>query len=428
LRTILGFLTFIRWGTLYDCGDEEVQRGLCQFALQKLLCATPGDKIVLTEAQKYALLSQRLALDVNSTIYVPLTPDEAEKEHHQITNHMRIAVSIGDGIETLRGVASSEPLLSEAAFLVMSNRSAFKLAEVLATVLRGFSINIGDRAELLVSAFFTWARDSTVLMKCHEEFPGQLSRYFSVNELFSSLFSEAIFESMSQNGPSLCHAETSRRTFENVFHDTSMHFNHFIKPQEQKIMARHYLPWFMARGAAALGANCQPGIDAVYPYLRGSLELDVKNLGFILVQVKKDDVSTESRAEIFKKMDPFACGLLHESDKMNGHFPIPLIRVVFALCGKPEFVHMTYSSPSNGASSLADTGQPCFTSYDFWCSGISPDVLQPVKESPGMWLALAGQLDSWQKFYSSATDPDLLRSQLPCAASDTAHFNSFWEF
>jgi hypothetical protein len=100
LRTILGFLTFIKWGTLYDCGNKEVRCGLCQFALQKLLCTTPGDIINLTEVQKYALLSQWLALDVNSTIYVPLTPDEAEKEHHQIMNHMRIVVSIGDGIKT----------------------------------------------------------------------------------------------------------------------------------------------------------------------------------------------------------------------------------------------------------------------------------------------------------------------------------------
>jgi len=116
--------------------------------------------------------------------------------------------------------------------------------------------------------------------------------------------------------------------------------------------------------------------------LRGSTELDVKNLGFILVQVKKNNVSTESRAEIFTKMDPFACRLLHRSNKVDGYFPIPLIHVVFALCGKPEVVHMKYSSPSKGASSLVDGGLPCFTSYDFWYSWISSDILQPVKESP----------------------------------------------
>jgi hypothetical protein len=52
-----------------------------------------------------------------------------------------------------------------------------------------------------------------------------------------------------------------------VFDKALMHFNHFIKPQEQSILARCYFPAFIARGAAALGANCQPGIDAVYLYL-----------------------------------------------------------------------------------------------------------------------------------------------------------------
>ena len=71
-----------------------------------------------------------------------------------------------------------------------------------------------------------------------------------------------------------------------------------------------------------------------------SIAYDVKNISFILVQVKKNDVSTtESQAEILKKMDPFACGLLHESDKVDGYFPIPFIHIVFALCTnkqKPE--------------------------------------------------------------------------------------------
>ena len=133
-----------RWGSLYDCGDEQVKQGLCQFALQKLLCTAPGDKKVLTEAQNYALLSQRLALDVNSKVYAPLNPTEAEMEQDQITNHMRVVVAIGDGIESLCGIASSEPLLSEAAFLHMSDRSSFKLADALTAVLSGFSINAGD--------------------------------------------------------------------------------------------------------------------------------------------------------------------------------------------------------------------------------------------------------------------------------------------
>ena len=245
-------------------------------------------------------------------------------EQDQIMNHMRVVVAIGDGIETIRGVASSEPLLSEAAFLRMSDRSSFKLADALTTVLKGFSIDAGDRAELLVFAFFTWARDATVLNK-PEVFPGQLSRYFSVTELFTLLFSKDTFNSMSQNMPSLRHEELDPQTFAKVFCDTYMHFNHVIKPQEQKVLSRLYLPAFMARGAAALGANCQPGIDAVYPYLCGGIELDVKNLGFILVQVKKNDIATaESWAEIFKKWIHLHVGYSTSPTKWMAIIPSPL--------------------------------------------------------------------------------------------------------
>ncbi len=89
-----------------------------------------------------------------------------------------------------------------------------------------------------------------------------------------------------------------------------MHFNHFIKPHEQKVLAKPYLLTFMACGAAALGANGQPGFDAVYPFLYGGLDLDVDKIGFIIIQVKKNDVSEVAQDLVFKKMDPFACGLL----------------------------------------------------------------------------------------------------------------------
>jgi hypothetical protein len=183
----------------------------------------------------------------------------------------------------------------------------------------------------------------------------------------------------------------------------------------------------MARGAAALGANCQPGIDAVYPYLYGSTDLDVKNVGFIVVQVKKNDVTEPSQAENFQKMDPLGCGLLLESDQVDGKFPIPIIRVVFALCNSkaPAVTHKTYSSPSEGASSVDKHGQSRFISYDFWCSGIGPSILQPVEEAPERWAALVDSSDPWRIFYNDAPVPDLLRSQFPACGSNRAHFDSW---
>ena len=396
---------------------------MIHFAILKLLCGEFESK--LEKAQNLAVLSQRLPLDMNSTIFVSLPDNLVEREQEQISSHMRVCMAITDGIETIRGIAASEPILSEAAAIVMNDGCNFNLADALADALTECDINAGDRAELLVSAFFTWARDRTVSAKLVPQFLGQLSRYFTVKELFASLFSESTFASMSQATPSLCASKASQRTFGEVFDGAWMHFNHFVKPHEQKVLSRPYLLAFMARGAAAFGANCQPGFDAVYPFLYGTTTLEVEQVGLIIVQVKKNDIGLERQAEIFKKMDPFACGLLN-FDLIKESFSILVIRIVFALCSSVSTVNnKIYSSPSEGASYLDKNGFPRFTSYDYWCSGIDPDILRPVEQSPDKWRALVNKAESWSTFYSSALNPDVLRSQNPGGGSDLGHFTSW---
>ncbi len=131
-----------------------------------------------------------------------------------------------------------------------------------------------------------------------------------------------------------------------------MHFNHFIKPYKRKIVSRQYLVRFMARGAAALGANCQPGFDAVYPYLYKALDLDEEKLGFVIVQVKNDSSFNRTNIdEVFQKMDPFECGLLDKSK--TDVLTIPIIRILFLLSSRTVGVErQKYGRPSNGAVTL----------------------------------------------------------------------------
>ena len=177
-----------------------------------------------------------------------------------------------------------------------------------------------------------------------------------------------------------------------------------------------------------LGANFQPGIDAVYPYLYGSTVLDVKDVGFIIVQVVKTDVTKQPQAENSQKMDPFGCGLLPKSAQVDGKLLIPIIRLVLALCSKELAVtHKIYSSASKGASSecINHDGQPRFTSYVFWCSGVDPSILRPVEEAPSRWKALVDKLDSWRTCNDDVPNHDLLRSQFPVCGSPSAHFDSW---
>ncbi len=97
------FLILSRWGTHYDYGNEEVHLSLLNFAVQKLLCRNLANK-TLTKSQAYAMLSQQLALNINTLQYLfdlssPL--DAMQAMHDQIANHMRVCLAVGSGIKSV---------------------------------------------------------------------------------------------------------------------------------------------------------------------------------------------------------------------------------------------------------------------------------------------------------------------------------------
>ncbi|KAI0298434.1 hypothetical protein B0F90DRAFT_702078 [Multifurca ochricompacta] len=421
------------WGTLYDHGNEESHKKLIGFAMDKLLCGSPGPG-PLSDARIYAVLSQRLALDIGTSQFIlpSVTPlNLAEIVHEQITYHMRVCISVGKEFESMRGVASSEPILSEAASRIMNDELGFNLPVALEKVFSGFSVSQGARGELLVAAWFTWARDQVVKSK-GEPCDGALCHFFTVKELFENLFPASVFKLIEKAKPSLCPQNgNANQLFEDAFKGARMHFNHFIKPYEHEVLARKYLIRFMARGAAALGANCQPGFDAVYPFLYGDIHLDVQKLGFIIVQVKNDaSISPKKFNGIFRDMDPFKSELLDASDKKNGIFPIPIIRLLFSLSSKgdPKVEHMKYKSPSDGATSLGNKGQALFTSYDYVCSGVSEDILKPVAgDTSNAWKAMVNMREEWDKFFRGSNEPEILRSSLPGTGADKTHSEFWWK-
>jgi len=124
-------------------------------------------------------------------------------------------------------------------------------------------------------------------------------------------------------------------------------------------------------------------------------------------------------------MDPFNCGLVPESHGLN--YPIPVICLVFALCcNEPGLTQKTYESPLEGALSLGKDGQLRFTSYNFWCSGITPDIFWAVEEAKGRWMALLDEVDPWRSFYNSVQFPDVLHSQFLACGRKATHFNSWY--
>jgi hypothetical protein len=386
-------------------------------------------------------MSQRLALEISTPEYLLTTESPLQliyQMHQQVANHMRVCVAVGEGMESLHAIASSEPILSEAASRIMQIVPSFCLAEALRIILSHFCLDQGNRGELLVASFFTWARDQVIKKPNPVEHPGQLCRYFTVNELFEQLFSKLAFQTISDAMPSLYHSEAARQPFNKTFHKAKMHFNHFIKPQEQEVLNSKYLALYLARGAAALGTNCQTGFDAVYPYLYDdSTVLDHKKIGFIIVQVKNDsDPNHLDPNALFPLMDPIKHGLISKSDIEDGVFPIPIIRLIFSLIPNSETndsgplkVH-TLPPPEDTTVKIGEDGQYRgrynFTSYDFVCSGVSKDTLQPVEELPDLWASLANKPNPWSALYA-VPEAEVLRSQFPGCGSNEDHWKNWAE-
>ncbi|KAI9436499.1 hypothetical protein H4582DRAFT_2078772 [Lactarius indigo] len=373
--------------TAMTTGNEEIRVNLLDFAVQKLLCGKPGDKSLTGSSDVLQVLSQCLVLDINTPQYLfnsasPL--DAMRTMHEQIANHMRVCVAVGGGIESLCGIAPSEPILSEAASDIMLSKE-FDLPRALSLVLTGFSSR-PRRSRRIIG--------------------GQLSSLGPVTGLSNNNFLD-LGNGMSDFLPvPLLHKATKT-----------------VRKSVQKLLARRFLLYFMTRGAAALGANCQPGFDAVYPYLYDSFDLNVKKVGFIIVQVKNDsNTSRSDDLKIFQNMDPFKCGILDLSDTEDGQFPIPIIRIVFSISGPDSITCMDYNKPSDGAVSLGKDGQPLFTSYDFMCSGIG--LFGPVGDSLEVWRALVNKPDRWSSFYNVPV-PNVLHSQLPGCGDREGHFDSW---
>ncbi|KAF8339317.1 hypothetical protein F5887DRAFT_1232790 [Amanita rubescens] len=232
------------FGSRWDAGDVTVQAGIVTFAVGKLLNANPSTQH-LNADQMLACLSQRLPIEFNSTTYI-----SQSAERKQVEGHMRVCLNIDAGFQSMTTVSSSEPLLSEAAYVIML--LAFQLA---------------TDAQYITDS-------STLHPSC----------------------TECLFKSLSAPG---------LEKLQDDFPDAKMHFNHFVKLHDFKSIDKETLLLLMTRGAGVLCANSQASIDAVTVFLKSGTTLTTDNFGLILCQFKNNPAySKNPQSKLFESMDP----------------------------------------------------------------------------------------------------------------------------
>ncbi|KAK2463741.1 hypothetical protein APHAL10511_004234 [Amanita phalloides] len=343
------------WATRYEKGDDAIKSEIIQFAALKLRAGRTWPGNPLNKIEKLACLAQRLPIEFHSITYA-----SKKNELELVEGHMRILLGLDAGFESLTTVSASEPLLSEAAYWMMAPDTRFKAAETLKGCLDGYSIHKGDRGELLVMLLFTLARDRAIGHPNMYGQPDSGERWCLVPNFMHALFKFKF-------------PPPSDTLQKNLFDESKIFFNHWVKVHQEQIVNVKYLARLMRRGAAVLCTTTQAGINGIIPFLVKGYKISSKNIGVILFQVKNDSKFTHNpQPGLFKAMDPYALGILNPGDN------VPIIRIVFALASKtPCLTHVT-SCQQDGIKSC-----------DYWVGGISPTVFSPVgNDDASIWMAL----------------------------------------
>ncbi|KAI9569482.1 hypothetical protein HD554DRAFT_2313539 [Boletus coccyginus] len=388
------------WATRYNEGDTSVQADIIEFAASKLLGGIdPWGLASLELPHQLGCLAQRLPIEFLSSSY---SSSLANPQTVQVQSHLRVVIRVVNNLETMITTTPSEPILSEAAYWVMNARQ-FKPATALKRILGGFSVDRGDRGELLVMLLLTIARDNAVGPPVDFGVPESGLRYCSVRAFLSSLFVESAWtDAIGDRQP----------VMEVVLGDGKLYFNHFVKVHEHKMLNTKYITRLMTRGAAILCANGQKGVDLVIPFTHGGLT--AKDLGVILVQVKNDQTyNADPKPDKFRQMS------------IKGLSNIPSLRLFFALAAK--------------RSCLTVVNMPCLPSdtFNFWIAGLSSGILRPIRaEGDAVWKGLLDASYGWKEIYiehgrrvkekeNREKLTNIRRSMYPGGATADAHWRSW---
>jgi len=353
-----------------------------------------------------------MCLELNSTVY-----QQRVAEEDAVQNHLRICMKVNEDRESLVTTSPSEPIVSEAASLIMKTNPNFHMADGLKAILAGFGLDQGDRGELVAMALFTEARDLAI-EKEHLREGSDLRQYlptFSVPQFLNHLLHR---KQLGSDMPSLVRNNAENISFNQQFKDSIMHFNHFIQPHQHNVFTTRRLhPYFIARGAALRGAKGQPGSDFAFFFLRSGPTVEEKNSSLILVQLKNvQGMSSMPDKSLFHLMCPYRLGIFKENEDPPG----PIIRLVFSLASKkPCVTRVEYSVEE-------ERKEHCkVTTYDYFVAGLDPSVLVPITEGEKKaWKAVLRE-SPWSNMYANAPASDSLRKQAPLAMVQEAHLSFF---
>jgi hypothetical protein len=369
-----------RFGSFWDSLPPylEKDKPVMDYAKQKLLNG-PGELRPDNWAGSLACLSIRFALEFNT--------DEIARNvtFAQVERHLRLCIAATVGLEKLITIPGSEPLLAEAAYELMKGTRTSAVC-----YLAGHSdlncIDRGRRGELVAALLIMQSYDAARAISGR--------RWVSVVNFMDALLPPSKFNDLLLSSPTswpMDHGDA--RTFETIFKDYGMWFNHVIKIERKEMISIDHLRKFVVRGAMILCATNQEGIDIVLPVCHVTQDLGPDSVTAIFIQVKNaKDYNATLQGNLFGNMDTIVKSTMFvEPDsestpaeptettpagptkKKRRVDPKPVIRIVFAL-GSPEPAVVFKKRPAT--QHHFDN----FTTFDIWLAGLSNETYRQVED------------------------------------------------
>ena len=359
------------------------------FVKQKLL---DGPTVLKNDnrAGSLACLSTRFALEFNMA-----TPRNVA--HAQVERHMRLCTAATSGLEKLITIPSSEPILAEASYELM--KDGMNAVWHLAGHADLNCIDRGRRGELVAALLIMQACDAARKLS--------RGRSVSVANFMEALLPPAKYKTLLGSAPtSWPMNHPGKATFEEIFKDYGMWFNHVIKVESKEMISIDHLWKFVVRGAFILCATNQEGIDIVLPVCHKTRSLGPDSVTAIIIQVKNAiNYKAALQGHLFDAMDAVVrSGIFSmllkpgvDRDRDNNTKPAtsastpaepskkkrkldtddterkPVIRIVFALAS-PEPAVVFRERPKRKRHFGG------FTTFDIWLAGLSDNTFKQIQD------------------------------------------------
>ncbi len=400
---------------------------MVQFAIQKLLCGSQDHKISGDTKREFAIMSRRLALDFDTTVCNGKEKQEAERNQMtQVERHMRVCLGVKEGLDSAVTVAASEPILSEAAAIVMQ-QPGFRSCQSLRNILQWPGMSKGDRGELITCNISIDTLDSVMF-----EDRQLKSLSVEVTEYFQALFASNIYTKKIQSMlPSKLADEGRNHTFAATFANSRIYVTHFIKVYDYKVLSVEFLAKCAARGVAIVCADNQRAVDVIFPIvIDKDKPLTKENVTALFKQSKNNrKYSANMFSPVFHAMDPYALSVFDKSTEN----PPPVIRMVYALASKKSGVSVVNPPqrklPPRAAKQKAVPKKKkyAYTSFDIWCAQASSSTFRAIQtDENGIYAELLKLSRDVPKMFRPPKEylTTSAMSMYPCGTSSAGH----WQF